>query len=384
MLNATRIGTAGAVCVAALATTALMPSGEAAAQGKTDKRATAIIRSLAPIAGSKGYGGGSGGYGGGSGYKYKGKYGKRPKYYAPPAYRRKYYRPVDIYVGGKRKRYVIDYGRKVDQTVYFPYNSAQLTPRARKQLYWLGVALSSGTLRPYRYLLAGHTDAVGSDIYNRQLSLDRARSVRRYLISRFGIAPFRLLVTGWGESRLKDPTNPYSGINRRVEVALITDYSPGSLGGYGGTGAGGGYGSGYGGTGTGGYGGTGYGGTGTGTGGGYGAGGYKTGAGYGAVGALGSPTLITVPATGSGVSTKVVTAPMSGRVVINVRPGSRITVKVHTPAAAYGAGYGAAGDAATPDCAVASGAGDLDDYSGGISGRCKSKLAKGDVIVNFQ
>jgi hypothetical protein len=31
----------------------------------------------------------------------------------------------------------------------------------------------------------------------------------------------RLIIHGWGQSRLKDPANPYSGVNRRVEIALI-------------------------------------------------------------------------------------------------------------------------------------------------------------------
>ncbi|HKD30377.1 MAG TPA: hypothetical protein VKC66_31275, partial [Xanthobacteraceae bacterium] len=33
--------------------------------------------------------------------------------------------------------------------------------------------------------------------------------------------PLRLVIHGWGQSRLKDPANPYSAVNRRVEIALI-------------------------------------------------------------------------------------------------------------------------------------------------------------------
>jgi outer membrane protein OmpA-like peptidoglycan-associated protein len=105
--------------------------------------------------------------------------------------------------------------------VYFPFNSAQLTPRAQEQLHALGRALESGSLRPYSYLVMGHTDAKGSASYNRDLSLRRAVAVRAYLIRHFAIEPARLEAVGFGKDHLKVESEPYAAVNRRVEVTMI-------------------------------------------------------------------------------------------------------------------------------------------------------------------
>src|SRR5262252_5715641 len=117
----------------------------------------------------------------------------------------------------------VDYDHAYELVVYFPFDSAELTDYARNQLYALGTALRSPALLPYRYLIAGHTDATGLPEYNRDLSIRRAYAVTHYLVERYGINPRRLLNTGWGATRLKDPRNPFSGVNRRVEVALVVD-----------------------------------------------------------------------------------------------------------------------------------------------------------------
>jgi len=75
----------------------------------------------------------------------------------------------------------------------------------------------------YRYLVAGHTDAVGTANYNRKLSEQRARAVRAYLLQNFPINPDRLISVGFGDNRLKSPETPKAAINRRVEIALIAD-----------------------------------------------------------------------------------------------------------------------------------------------------------------
>lgn len=109
----------------------------------------------------------------------------------------------------------------VDLEVFFALNSAELSLQARRDLGALGHALASQRLRPYTYLIAGHTDSRGDARYNQQLSERRADAARRYLINNFPIDPDRLLSVGWGESRLKSPANPTAAINRRVEVVLV-------------------------------------------------------------------------------------------------------------------------------------------------------------------
>ncbi|MCC2113929.1 MAG: OmpA family protein [Hyphomicrobiales bacterium] len=165
----------------------------------SEREVNDIIKSLAPIAGqtvSPGYPSGSGSGGGSAGGG-----------------------GTQIIID--QETIYVDYAYSIELEVYFPFDSAELTPRARGQLEALGRALESDALRPYRYLIAGHTDAKGSAAYNEQLSWRRSKSVKNFLVESFAVDPGRLRAKGWGESRLKDPAHPNAGINRRVEVVLI-------------------------------------------------------------------------------------------------------------------------------------------------------------------
>jgi outer membrane protein OmpA-like peptidoglycan-associated protein len=108
-----------------------------------------------------------------------------------------------------------------DLKILFPFNSADLTADARRQLDELGQALASDELASFRFELAGHTDAIGSDRYNDGLSARRAKAVAGYLAERFGIDPRRLAAKGYGKHKLIEPTAPDSPRNRRVEVVTL-------------------------------------------------------------------------------------------------------------------------------------------------------------------
>jgi OOP family OmpA-OmpF porin len=49
--------------------------------------------------------------------------------------------------------------------------------------------------------IAGHTDAVGSNEFNRKLSQQRAAAVKSYLCDQYRIAADRLEARGYGESQ---------------------------------------------------------------------------------------------------------------------------------------------------------------------------------------
>jgi outer membrane protein OmpA-like peptidoglycan-associated protein len=108
-----------------------------------------------------------------------------------------------------------------DMRIQFEFGSAELTPSARQVLDELGAALQSDELSSFQFSLVGHTDAVGSDTANLELSERRAQSVKDYLIGQFQIDPVRLEASGVGEGDLADPSNPNSGINRRVVITNI-------------------------------------------------------------------------------------------------------------------------------------------------------------------
>jgi len=118
---------------------------------------------------------------------------------------------------------VVDTTYAMDFEVYFPFDSAELTQRAREELLALGRALASPDLSPYRYLIAGHTDAIGQAAYNQALSERRASAVRAFLTESFPIDPSRLISVGFGQTRLKLPSEPRAAVNRRVEVLLVAN-----------------------------------------------------------------------------------------------------------------------------------------------------------------
>ena len=128
-------------------------------------------------------------------------------------------RPQTIIID--RRPIVLDYRYSVDMTVYFAYDSAFLTPQARQYLDMLGLALQAPELSGNRYLIAGHTDARGPHDYNIDLAYRRAWAVKRYLMRYYSIPSWRLEVVGWGESYPRNSLDPYSAINRRVEITLI-------------------------------------------------------------------------------------------------------------------------------------------------------------------
>ena len=109
----------------------------------------------------------------------------------------------------------------VDLEVFFEYDSAKITPEARPTLAKLGQALSSDQLKGSIFLVAGHTDAQGSDDYNLSLSNARANSVKVFLVEEFDIAPGQLVALGFGEEQLKNADDPSAGENRRVQVVNV-------------------------------------------------------------------------------------------------------------------------------------------------------------------
>jgi outer membrane protein OmpA-like peptidoglycan-associated protein len=73
-----------------------------------------------------------------------------------------------------------------------------------------------------RVQIAGHTDNVGSDEYNRALSQSRAQAVVNYLIEK-GVPSSRLDAKGYGKSKPIDSNETDAGrqMNRRVEFTIL-------------------------------------------------------------------------------------------------------------------------------------------------------------------
>jgi outer membrane protein OmpA-like peptidoglycan-associated protein len=111
----------------------------------------------------------------------------------------------------------------IDLDITFDYNSSNISTKAQPAARALGKALSSDDLKRSTFLVAGHTDAIGSDAYNQDLSERRADSIKRYLVDKFGIAGSDLVTVGYGKTRPKDPAHPIDPSNRRVQVVNMAD-----------------------------------------------------------------------------------------------------------------------------------------------------------------
>ncbi len=104
----------------------------------------------------------------------------------------------------------------------FAHDSDEITAATKENLTKL-----SGTLNKYddtNILIEGHTDATGTDEYNKKLSDRRASSVKNYLKDQ-GIASKRIEDVGYGESQPIADNETQAGRqkNRRVEVAIYAN-----------------------------------------------------------------------------------------------------------------------------------------------------------------
>jgi outer membrane protein OmpA-like peptidoglycan-associated protein len=107
---------------------------------------------------------------------------------------------------------------KIDLEINFDYNSAAISAKSQPSVQALGRALSNPDLKGSTFIVAGHTDAVGSETYNQDLSERRADSIKRYLVDKFAVGGNDLVTVGYGKTKLKDPANPTAQVNRRVQV----------------------------------------------------------------------------------------------------------------------------------------------------------------------
>ena len=105
--------------------------------------------------------------------------------------------------------------------IFFETNSAKLKPVSNAQLDGLVDILKRNDA--VNLTIEGHTDNVGNDDYNMDLSHKRTESVRAYLISK-GIADSRLTAIGYGETRPIGDNTKAAGRSQNRRVELKTAY----------------------------------------------------------------------------------------------------------------------------------------------------------------
>lgn len=116
----------------------------------------------------------------------------------------------------------------VGADVLFDFDKATLRPEAGPILRRLVEQVRAEVPRA-RYMVEGHTDAKGTDVYNLGLSNRRARSVKDWFVSQGAVSSREVLTMGLGENSPVAPNTHPDGSddpegrqrNRRVEV-LVT------------------------------------------------------------------------------------------------------------------------------------------------------------------
>lgn len=115
-------------------------------------------------------------------------------------------------------------GRLVLRDINFAFNSAELDEDSEETLEQVAVAIRNAIAnRPGITIeVQGHTDSVGSDTYNQQLSEQRAASVREYLVSVEPSVEESLTTAGYGEENpvASNDTDEGRAQNRRVEFVV--------------------------------------------------------------------------------------------------------------------------------------------------------------------
>lgn len=109
-------------------------------------------------------------------------------------------------------------GRAEVYGIYFDFASASIRPESEPVLKEIAGVLEKNP--GWKLSIEGHTDTVGSDPYNLDLSRRRADAVRQSLIDRYHLAAGRLTTAGFGASRPKETNDTLEGRarNRRVEL----------------------------------------------------------------------------------------------------------------------------------------------------------------------
>jgi len=107
-----------------------------------------------------------------------------------------------------------------ENAIQFDFDRATLRAENRELLSRIaGVLL---TAKGYSIYVYGHTDDIGSDEYNLDLSQRRARAVRDYLVEA-GLNSSIITTRGYGKSspRVLATTQEARAKNRRVEIGIV-------------------------------------------------------------------------------------------------------------------------------------------------------------------
>lgn len=105
----------------------------------------------------------------------------------------------------------------LSSAVLFDLNSYKLKKEAHKLIHNLMKKLD---YKQMKLSIEGHTDSIGTKVYNQKLSLQRAKEVRKYLLEYENFTLENISIIGYGELRplVKNTNREQRAKNRRVEL----------------------------------------------------------------------------------------------------------------------------------------------------------------------
>lgn len=109
----------------------------------------------------------------------------------------------------------------------FETGKAVIKPESLPFLDEVAQVMNDTRAKDWTLKIAGHTDNVGSEEFNKKLSLERANAVKTYLGTK-GVDATRITAEGFGESKPIAPNDTVEGRgkNRRVEFTIVKPQSP--------------------------------------------------------------------------------------------------------------------------------------------------------------
>ncbi len=102
--------------------------------------------------------------------------------------------------------------------IYFSFNSDKIRDESQPVLNEIAAILARHP--DWKLNVGGHTDNIGGDSFNQDLSNRRAAAVKKALVEQYRITPGRLTTAGYGASQPKAANTTLEGraLNRRVEL----------------------------------------------------------------------------------------------------------------------------------------------------------------------
>jgi OOP family OmpA-OmpF porin len=111
---------------------------------------------------------------------------------------------------------VIDKSKELLFSIYFEFNSSKISPSDNMKIAEAAKKLNDNLY--YKIEIRGHTDEIGSEAYNEELSKRRSQAVFNVLVKDFRINPDRLIQTYKGKDDPLSTKDDY--INRRVDFII--------------------------------------------------------------------------------------------------------------------------------------------------------------------